>query len=179
MQGIRKSAETGRRSGERDRYDADPQLLSDDFGHRLELRDDECTLFTSLLDSCENADQSTAAPARPPRPVANPDLFNPGATGLSNPTSSLKSVPIRQVSPATGTGKAGGKWQPMASLEPKAELNDHDPFSLGDSDEEPTEVIKKDVKPPRDSSLPKTEPAIDASAIKSEEKTKVDTVEKP
>jgi hypothetical protein len=38
--GIRKSAE-GRRSGERDRYDADPQVLSDDFGHRLELRDDE------------------------------------------------------------------------------------------------------------------------------------------
>jgi hypothetical protein len=39
--GIRKSADGTRRSGDRDRYDADPQVLSDDFGHRLELRDDE------------------------------------------------------------------------------------------------------------------------------------------
>jgi hypothetical protein len=42
LHGIRRSAETSRRSGEHGRgYDADPQLLSDDFGHRLELRDDE------------------------------------------------------------------------------------------------------------------------------------------
>jgi hypothetical protein len=44
--GIRKSAEATRRSGERDRYDADPQVLSDDFGHRLELRDDESKNMT-------------------------------------------------------------------------------------------------------------------------------------
>ena len=41
LYGIRKSAEASQRSGEKDPYDADPQLLSDDFGHRLELRDDE------------------------------------------------------------------------------------------------------------------------------------------
>ena len=40
LHGIRKSAEAARRSSERDRYDADPQVLSDDFGHRLELKDE-------------------------------------------------------------------------------------------------------------------------------------------
>jgi hypothetical protein len=41
MHGIKKQAEAIRRSGDRDRYDADPQVLGDDFGHRLELRDDD------------------------------------------------------------------------------------------------------------------------------------------
>jgi hypothetical protein len=41
VHGIRRQAEANRRSGDRDRYDADPQVLSDDFGHRLELRDDD------------------------------------------------------------------------------------------------------------------------------------------
>ena len=36
---IRRSGEYGRRSGDRERYDADPQVLSDDFGG-LELRDE-------------------------------------------------------------------------------------------------------------------------------------------
>lgn len=39
LYGIRKNAE-GRRSGDRERYDADPRVLSDDFT-QLELRDDE------------------------------------------------------------------------------------------------------------------------------------------
>jgi hypothetical protein len=39
LYGIQRSAE--RRSADRDRYDHDPQLLGDDFAHRLELRDEE------------------------------------------------------------------------------------------------------------------------------------------
>ena len=35
----RRSGDYGRRSGDRERYDADPQVLSDDFGG-LELRDE-------------------------------------------------------------------------------------------------------------------------------------------
>lgn len=38
----RRSGELGRRSGDRERYDADPQVLSDDFS-ALELRDGEGT----------------------------------------------------------------------------------------------------------------------------------------
>lgn len=39
--GTRRSGELGRRSGDRDRYDADPRVLGDDLTG-LELRDDEC-----------------------------------------------------------------------------------------------------------------------------------------
>ena len=38
--GARRSAELDRRSGERDRYDADPRVLGDDFA-ALELKDDD------------------------------------------------------------------------------------------------------------------------------------------
>jgi len=129
LHGIRKSAETTRRSGEHNRYDADPQVLSDDFGHRLELRDEE------------------AAPKRPPRPVANPDLFRPSTT--SGGTTDLAAATAdhnrdRQPSPSAGGAKQG-KWQPLTSVEPNPETEDHDPFSLGDSDEETD--IKKDVRP--------------------------------
>jgi hypothetical protein len=41
LHGIRKMGEPTAKSGDRDRYDADPQVLSDDFGHKLELRDEE------------------------------------------------------------------------------------------------------------------------------------------
>jgi len=40
MYGIRRSAEMGRRSGDRERYDADPRVLGDDFS-ALELRDED------------------------------------------------------------------------------------------------------------------------------------------
>jgi Sec-independent protein translocase protein TatA len=40
MYGIRRSAEAGRRSGDRDRYDADPRVLGDDFT-QLELHDND------------------------------------------------------------------------------------------------------------------------------------------
>lgn len=40
----RRSGELGRRSGDRERYDADPQVLSDDFS-ALELRDGEGECF--------------------------------------------------------------------------------------------------------------------------------------
>ena len=40
--GNRRSADIGRRSGDRERYDADPQVLGDDFTS-LQLRDEEGT----------------------------------------------------------------------------------------------------------------------------------------
>jgi hypothetical protein len=38
--------------------------------------------------------------------------------------------------PSPGSVGKSGKWQPLSSVELKADLEDHDPFSLGDSDEE-------------------------------------------
>jgi hypothetical protein len=40
LRGIRRSAEQGRRSGDRERYDADPRVLGDDFT-QLELNENE------------------------------------------------------------------------------------------------------------------------------------------
>ncbi|KAF2473583.1 uncharacterized protein BDR25DRAFT_340941 [Lindgomyces ingoldianus] len=130
LYGARKSAEQ-RRSADRERYDTDNRVLGDDF-EALELRDDE-------------------APAhhKPNRPLANPDLFKP------TPVSPPQSGPIDEVdalyrnpSPANQPpGKLGGKkWQPLTSVAPHPEPEDHDPFSLGDSDEEDTNAKTKDVK---------------------------------
>lgn len=53
----------------------------------------------------------------------------------------------RNPSPANANtpGKTGGKkWQPLTSVAPHPEPDDHDPFSLGDSDEEESKT--KDIK---------------------------------
>lgn len=46
--GTRRSGEIGRRSADRERYDADPQVLGDDFS-TLELRDSEGMIPLSLF----------------------------------------------------------------------------------------------------------------------------------
>lgn len=46
---------------------------------------------------------------------------------------------------ASNNGKSGGKkWQPLTSVSPNPEPEDHDPFSLGDSDDE--EAKTKDIR---------------------------------
>jgi hypothetical protein len=127
MHGIRKNAEP-RRSADHTRYDADNRVLGDDFA-QLELRDNE-------------------VPSRT-RPSANPDLFKP------TPVSPPQSGPVDEVdalyrnpSPNSGlpAAKASGKkWQPLTSVAPHPEPDEHDPFSLGDSDDE--EARTKDLNP--------------------------------
>lgn len=51
-------------------------------------------------------------------------------------------TPDPSVRPSSGGGKAS-KWQPLAAVDPSP-VADHDPFSLGDSDDE--EAKKKDVR---------------------------------
>ena len=52
--------------------------------------------------------------------------------------------PNGQTTGVTG-GKTGNKkWQPLTSVAPNPEPDDHDPFSLGDSDEEDAKT--KDIK---------------------------------
>jgi hypothetical protein len=80
------------------------------------------------------------------RPHANPDLFKP------TPVSPPQSGPVDEVdalyrNPSPNNqGKSGGKkWQPLTSIAPNPEPDDHDPFSLGDSDDEDSKT--KDANP--------------------------------
>ncbi|KAL8942847.1 MAG: hypothetical protein Q9211_001210 [Gyalolechia sp. 1 TL-2023] len=137
----RRSGDNPRRSVDHDRYDADPQVLGDDFTN-LQLRDHD------------------APPQRSSRPLANPDLFKPTpAHPQSNPGRrvSFQDGPPEQIGvqqrptsppdptkrPSSGASGKSSKWQPLAAVDPDP-VADHDPFSLGDSDDEETK--KKDRK---------------------------------
>lgn len=120
-------------------YDADPRVLTDDFAH-LELRD---------------SSREEVPPRRPPRPVANPNLFQSSATA-GNTTGQRKvsfqdvhddddlyrapsprrssTTPVVVNTPAKQPSPTASKWQPLKSVEPTP--LDGDPFSLGDSDDE-------------------------------------------
>jgi hypothetical protein len=89
----------------------------------------------------------TDPPPKPNRPLANPDLFKPTpvAPPQSGPVDEVDAL-YRNPSPSNqNQNKSGGKkWQPLTSVAPNPEVEDHDPFSLGDSDEE--EAKTKDIK---------------------------------
>ncbi|CAG5162082.1 uncharacterized protein ALTATR162_LOCUS6156 [Alternaria atra] len=132
MYGIRKSAEQ-RRSADHNRYDADNRVIGDDFA-KLALRDNE------------GRGQRSSS-----RPHANPDLFKP------TPVSPPQSGPVDEVdalyrnpSPnnqGSQSKSSGKKWQPLTSVAPNPEPDDHDPFSLGDSDDEEKDLKKQDTNP--------------------------------
>lgn len=120
----------GRQSGDYNRYDADPQVLSDDFaGMQL------------------NSDGTPAR--RSTRPLANPDLFKP--TPATPKTADGRKVSFQggppedmdlyRNSPKLGatvppSGKQS-KWQPLSTVDPSPiGEGENDPFSLGDSEDE-------------------------------------------
>lgn len=127
----RKSGD-GRPSGDYGRYDADPQVLSDDFAG-IQLNPD-------------------GTPARrSTRPLANPDLFKP--TPAAPKSSDGRKVSFQGGPPedidiygnspklaakenAPPPGKQS-KWQPLSTVDPSPMGDtDNDPFSLGDSEDE-------------------------------------------
>ncbi|OBT94783.1 ubiquitin-binding protein cue5 [Pseudogymnoascus verrucosus] len=155
--------DTGRRSGDSGRYDADPQVLSDDFTG-IQLNDDT-----------SNARRST-------RPLANPDLFKPTpATPRSNDGSrkvSFQDGPPEEIDvygggraakDAAATTPASGKqskWQPLSSVDPNpVGEGDNDPFSLGDSEDE--KEVKAGVKEGKEE-VKKSGGAAEGSEVKSE-----------
>lgn len=83
----RRSADSGRRSGDRERYDADPQVLGDDFS-ALELRDAEGELSGILLES----------------PYANSPFFLSSAT--SSCPSTCESQPFQTCLPFARSSKS-------------------------------------------------------------------------
>ncbi|KAF8474955.1 hypothetical protein BDZ91DRAFT_674971 [Kalaharituber pfeilii] len=132
-------------------YDADPRVLGDDFAH-LELR---------------NNTQEEVPPRRPPRPVANPKLFQNSPT--SSASTGQRKVSFQNVSDddlyqqptprsvatsSTGVAKQpappapapASKWQPLKSVEPTPLDGDGDPFSLGDSEDEREHALSQDTE---------------------------------
>jgi hypothetical protein len=122
----------GRRSGDYNRYDADPEVLTDDFaGFKL------------------NQDGSKFdAPRRSTRPLANPDLFKP-TPGTPKSADSRKvsfqgdsGDDLYRTSPKLGASgptlpPKQSKWQPLNAVEPSPIGEaENDPFSLGDSEDE-------------------------------------------
>ena len=106
-------------------------------------------------------DNNLADARRSGRPLANPDLFKPTpARPQSNHSASGRRVSFQDGPPeeidihypkssspsnnpsAPGSAK-NSKWQPLAAVDPSP-VGDHDPFSLGDSDDE--EAKKNDGK---------------------------------
>ncbi|KAK3683509.1 hypothetical protein B0T22DRAFT_384542 [Podospora appendiculata] len=123
-----------RRSNDYDRYDADPELLSDDFAG-MKFRND-------------------GTPIQQAQPYGNPNLFKPPPPSKSPKPGDGRRVAFSETvedidaynaspkmapkdAPTVAPGSAGkaSKWQPLSAVEPSP-IAENDPFSLGDSDDE-------------------------------------------
>ncbi|EKV12674.1 hypothetical protein PDIG_42750 [Penicillium digitatum PHI26] len=120
----RRSGEMGRRSGDRERYDADPLVFTDDFS-ALELRDGDAP------PARPRPGQSSFKPSMSPSPDRRKVSFQDG------PPTEIDSIydastPSKRLG---STGSKASKWQPLSAVEPSP-VAENDPFSLGDSDDE-------------------------------------------
>ncbi|KAI9643908.1 ubiquitin-binding protein cue5 [Ciborinia camelliae] len=148
---TRRSGE-GKQSGDYNRYDSDPQVLGDDFAG-IQLNEDGSRHEgnTSRASYAANAYDSSTPPARrSTRPLANPDLFKPtpGVPKAEGRKVSFQNATVEDDLYRTSPKLSGkentpstkqSKWQPLNSMEPSPigdADNDHDPFSLGDSEDE-------------------------------------------
>ncbi|KLO86687.1 Uncharacterized protein LW93_11469 [Fusarium fujikuroi] len=137
---FRRPGESSRRSGDYDRYDADPQVLSDDFAG-MKFSSDGTPV---------NRPMANTGMYKPPPPSTSPKPSNGRRVGFKEETEEINMydssprVPPKDAPPATGT--RGSKWQPMSAVEPSP-IAENDPFSLGDSeDERETHQKTKDDK---------------------------------
>lgn len=99
-----------------------------------------------------------APPPRPPRPLANPDLHKSSSPSPVKRKVSFQEGPPTEIgasagasepakpAPAPSSGGKQSKWQPLSSVEPSP-LGEHDPFSLGDSEDEKDTTKPKDRNP--------------------------------
>lgn len=115
----------GRRSGDYHNYDADPQVLSDDFAGMK---------FSS--DGTPVNKQSSGV-YRPP-PSGSPAPGSGRRVGFKEETDEINMYDSSPKVPPKDTPSSGAKtskWQPLSSIDPSP-IGDNDPFSLGDSEDE-------------------------------------------
>ncbi|KAK3387059.1 hypothetical protein B0H63DRAFT_469027 [Podospora didyma] len=133
----RPTRDQSRRSAEYDRYDADPELLSDDFAG-MQFNNDGTPKQSSRPFSNPNLFKPPP-PSKSPKPDGRRVAFRETVEDIDAYNASPKLPPKDTVSP----GKAS-KWQPLSAVEPNP-IAENDPFSLGDSEDE------KEVKDKRES----------------------------
>ncbi|RMZ91960.1 hypothetical protein DV736_g787, partial [Chaetothyriales sp. CBS 134916] len=132
----RHSSDSARRSADLQRYDADPQLIDDDFS-KLELREaDPAPIASSRpLAGVGRFKPASAIARKSPSPANGRKVsFQDGPPDEIGDMYSSGSLP-----PATSGTTKSSKWQPLSAADPSPV--DNDPFSLGDSDDD------KDAKP--------------------------------
>ncbi|KAF4993825.1 hypothetical protein FDECE_13299 [Fusarium decemcellulare] len=140
-QPFRRPGESSRRSGDYERYDADPEVLSDDFAGMK---------FSSDGTPINNRPMANTGMYKPPPPSSSPKPSNGRRVGFKEETEEINMydssprVPPKDAAPAGGA--RGSKWQPLSAVEPSP-IAENDPFSLGDSeDERETHQKPKDDK---------------------------------
>jgi|ERR1712000_186361 len=125
-----RTGESSRRSGD---YDADPQVLSDDFAGMRFTQDG----------TPANRSQSNIyrPPSHSPRPTSKSPRPNDGRrVGFKEETEEISMYDTSpKVPPKDNPPAKASKWQPLSTVDPSP-IGDNDPFSLGDSEDE------KDVK---------------------------------
>ncbi|KAI0837329.1 hypothetical protein F5Y06DRAFT_86873 [Hypoxylon sp. FL0890] len=125
----RRSGEGSRRSADYHRYDADPQVLSDDFAG-IRLHPDG---RPSQERPSSNPSVYRPPPSTSPKPEGRKVAFKEGVEDIDQYNASPR-IPPKDSSATPPPGKQS-KWQPLSSVDPNP-ITDNDPFSLGDSEDE-------------------------------------------
>lgn len=139
---FRRPGESSRRSGDYHRYDADPEVLSDDFAGMK---------FAADGTPINNRPMANTGMFKPPPPSTSPRPSSNGRrVGFKEETEEINMYESSPRVPPKDTVPAGGakasKWQPLSTVDPSP-ITDNDPFSLGDSeDEKETKEKPKDTK---------------------------------
>ncbi|KAK3314967.1 hypothetical protein B0H66DRAFT_583716 [Apodospora peruviana] len=139
----RPTRDQSRRSADYDRYDNDPELLSDDFAG-MKFNNDGTPVQ-------QNRSFGNPNLFKPPPPSKSPKpndgrrvAFSENVEDIDAYNASPKLPPKDTPTSGTGGGRAS-KWQPLSAVEPSP-IAENDPFSLGDSEDERDVKDKKEIK---------------------------------
>ncbi|KAK4042271.1 hypothetical protein C8A01DRAFT_44660 [Parachaetomium inaequale] len=129
-----------RRSADYDRYDADPELLSDDFAG-MKFHSDGTPVQPQRPFGGSNPNLfKPPPPSKSPKPDGRHVSFRDTVEDIDAYNASPKIPPKDSAAAAAAVPGPGGaakasKWQPLSSVDPNP-IVENDPFSLGDSDDE-------------------------------------------
>lgn len=142
----RRSGEGSRQSTDYHRYDADPQVLGDDFAGMRLNQDGSMYCFTvpsiattnkTSAPSGQQSNNPNLNKSLPTATSAKPDgrkvAFRDTVEDIGLYDASPK-IPPKDSAASPPVGKQS-KWQPLSTIEPSP-IAENDPFSLGDSEDE-------------------------------------------